>query len=33
VGTPPELARLATDFETEFSARGIQTLRAAYQRD
>jgi len=33
VGMPPELARLATDFETEFSARGIQTLRAAYQRD
>lgn len=33
VETPPELARLATDFETEFSARGIQTLRAAYQRD
>lgn len=33
VGTPPELARLATDFENEFSARGIQTLRAAYQRD
>jgi len=32
VGTPPELAELPTDFESEFRARGIQTLRAAYQR-
>ena len=29
--TPPELAELTTDFEREFHARGIQTLRAAYQ--
>ncbi len=28
--TPPELAGLLTDFEQEFNARGIQTLRAAY---
>ncbi len=32
VGTPLELAELPTDFESEFRARGIQTLRAAYQR-
>lgn len=32
VGTPPELAELPTDFESEFQARGIRTLRAAYQR-
>ncbi len=29
--TPAELAGLLTDFEKEFSARGIKTLRAAYQ--
>ncbi|HEV2435071.1 MAG TPA: tRNA (guanosine(46)-N7)-methyltransferase TrmB [Verrucomicrobiae bacterium] len=28
--TPPELANLLTDFEQEFNARGIHTLRAAY---
>lgn len=33
VETPPELARLVTDFEKDFNARGVQTLRAAYQRD
>lgn len=33
VETPLELAGLLTDFETDFRARGIQTLRAAYQRD
>lgn len=31
VETPLELAGLLTDFEKEFSARGIKTLRAAYQ--
>ena len=31
VETPTELAGLLTDFEREFVARGIQTLRAAYQ--
>jgi tRNA (guanine-N7-)-methyltransferase len=30
--TPVELAELPTDFEQEFRERGIQTLRAAYQR-
>ena len=29
--TPPELAELPTDFERDFNARGIHTLRAAYQ--
>ncbi len=29
--TPPELAGLLTDFERDFQARGVQTLRAAYQ--
>jgi tRNA (guanine-N7-)-methyltransferase len=29
--TPPELAGLLTDFEKEFQARGISTLRAAYR--
>ena len=29
--TPPELAELLTDFEREFRARGISTLRAAYR--
>ncbi|HKS37895.1 MAG TPA: tRNA (guanosine(46)-N7)-methyltransferase TrmB [Verrucomicrobiae bacterium] len=32
VGTPVELGELLTDFETDFQARGIKTLRAAYQR-
>ena len=32
VETPPELSALVTDFEKEFQARGVQTLRAAYQR-
>jgi tRNA (guanine-N7-)-methyltransferase len=31
IETPAELAALSTDFEKEFSARGIKTLRAAYQ--
>ena len=31
IETPPELAELPTDFEREFRARGIQTLRAAYR--
>ncbi|MGA9778868.1 MAG: tRNA (guanosine(46)-N7)-methyltransferase TrmB [Limisphaerales bacterium] len=31
IETPPELANLLTDFEQEFQARGIKTLRAAYQ--
>jgi tRNA (guanine-N7-)-methyltransferase len=29
--TPAELAALLTDFEKDFQARGIETLRAAYQ--
>ncbi len=29
--TPPDLAALLTDFETDFAARGIKTLRAAYR--
>ena len=29
--TPPELAELPTDFEREFQARGVRTLRAAYR--
>jgi tRNA (guanine-N7-)-methyltransferase len=33
VETPKELAGLLTDFEEDFLARGIRTLRAAYQRD
>jgi tRNA (guanine-N7-)-methyltransferase len=32
IETPPDLAELLTDFEKEFQARGIRTLRAAYQR-
>ena len=32
VETPAELAELPTDFEREFLARGIQTLRAAYRK-
>ena len=31
IETPPELAELFTDFEQEFRARGISTLRAAYR--
>ena len=31
IETPAELAELLTDFEREFHARGIQTLRAAYR--
>ncbi|HUA38296.1 MAG TPA: tRNA (guanosine(46)-N7)-methyltransferase TrmB [Candidatus Sulfopaludibacter sp.] len=31
IETPPELANLLTDFEQEFQARGIKTLRAAYK--
>ena len=31
VETPSDLAELLTDFEKDFQARGIQTLRAAYQ--
>ena len=31
IETPPDLAELLTDFEREFNARGIQTLRAAYR--
>jgi tRNA (guanine-N7-)-methyltransferase len=31
IETPPELAELLTDFEREFRARGISTLRAAYR--
>lgn len=32
VETPAELASVVTDFEREFNAKGIPTLRAAYQR-
>jgi tRNA (guanine-N7-)-methyltransferase len=32
VATPPELCALLTDFERGFQARGIGTLRAAYER-
>jgi tRNA (guanine-N7-)-methyltransferase len=32
VPTPPTLAALITDFERVFNQKGIQTLRAAYQR-
>ena len=30
IETPPELAALPTDFEKDFRARGVETLRAAY---
>jgi tRNA (guanine-N7-)-methyltransferase len=33
VETPGELSAVVTDFEKGFTARGIGTLRAAYQRD
>ncbi len=32
LSTPAELSEVVTDFEAEFLARGIPTLRAAYQR-
>ncbi|HZF00477.1 MAG TPA: tRNA (guanosine(46)-N7)-methyltransferase TrmB [Methylomirabilota bacterium] len=32
IETPIELSELLTDFEREFSAKGIKTLSAAYQR-
>jgi len=31
IDTPAELAGIVTDFERDFNAQGIQTLRAAYQ--
>jgi len=31
IETPDELAEVLTDFEHDFNARGIPTLRAAYQ--
>ena len=31
IETPPELAEITTDFERDFNAQGIPTLRAAYQ--
>ena len=31
VATPDDLAQLRTDFEKDFAARGIETLRAAYE--
>jgi len=31
IETPPELAQLLTDFERDFQARGVATLRAAYR--
>ena len=31
VETPGELSALLTDFEKEFQARGMRTLRAAYR--
>jgi len=31
IETPVELAELPTDFERDFNARGVQTLRAAYE--
>jgi tRNA (guanine-N7-)-methyltransferase len=33
IETPAELAAVVTDFEKDFNAQGIPTLRAAYQRD
>jgi tRNA (guanine-N7-)-methyltransferase len=33
IETPAELTELLTDFEKDFRARGISTLRAAFQRD
>jgi len=31
IDTPPELIELLTDFERDFRAKGIETLRAAHQ--
>ena len=31
IATPPELAEMLTDFEREYNARGVGTLRVAYQ--
>jgi tRNA G46 methylase TrmB len=31
VETPEDLAAVSTDFEREFQARGVKTLRAAYR--
>jgi hypothetical protein len=31
IETPSELAEILTDFEREFNAQGIPTLRAAYK--
>jgi tRNA (guanine-N7-)-methyltransferase len=33
IETPIGLAELLTDFESDFNSKGIQTLRAAFQRD
>ena len=33
IDAPAELAAVVTDFEKDFNAQGIPTLRAAYQRD
>jgi tRNA (guanine-N7-)-methyltransferase len=33
IETPETLAKIVTDFERDFNAKGIRTLRAAYQRD
>jgi tRNA G46 methylase TrmB len=33
VETPDELAALLTDFEKDFQARGVKTLRTAYRRN
>ncbi len=32
IETPPELRAFKTDFESDFAAKGVQTLYAAYQR-
>jgi len=32
IESPPELVGILTDFEREFQAKGIRTLRAAYRR-
>jgi hypothetical protein len=32
VETPSDLREVTTDFERDFLAKGIQTLRAAYRR-
>ena len=33
IETPAELGAVLTDFEREFNARGVSTLRAAYRRE